>query len=71
MLGDIETRAMLQQTIEDIGRFMGGGRDDLHMIRAMLVGYVGIKSEPRIDAVSGIYITAGLRPLSGAEELTV
>lgn len=50
---------------------MGSGRDDLHVVRAMLVGHVGIEPEPRIDAVSGIHITAGLCPLSAPEELTV
>ena len=71
MLRDIEIRAVMQQPVENIRRFVGSCRDDLYVVRAMLVGHMGIEAEPRINAVSGIHITTGLCPFSASEELAV
>ena len=48
--GDDEVAAAVEQAIEDVGRLVGGGRDDLHIIGSVLIGNVGVKRKAWIDA---------------------
>lgn len=59
VLRDVEIAAMVQQAVENIWRFMRRRRDDLDVIGSVLIGDMGIETEPGIDAITGIDIAAG------------
>ena len=43
---DPQSRAVVQQAIEDIGRFVMGRRHHLDAVGAVLIGEMGIEAEP-------------------------
>ena len=58
MLVNRQIAAVLQQAIENIGRLMRCGRDDLDVIGAVLVGDMGVKAEAGIDAIASVDLAA-------------
>ena len=43
---------MVEQTVENIRGFVRCSRDDLDVIRAVLVGHMGVEAEAGVDAVA-------------------
>ena len=71
MLHNGEMAAMVQQAVEHIGRFMGSSRDDLDVVRAVLVGDMGVKAEAGINAITGVDVAPRCRALAASEKLPV
>ena len=68
---DGEVGAVMEQPVEDIGCFVGGGRDDLHIIRPVLIRDMGVERETGVNAIARIEIAGGAAAFAGTEKLTV
>jgi len=71
MLDDPEIGAMAGEAIEDIGRFMRGGRDHIDVVRPALIGNMGIEAKAMIDAIAGVDVAARCAALRAPEELAI
>lgn len=71
MLDDPEIGAMADEAVEDIGRFMRGGRDHIDVVGPALIGNMGVEAEAMIDAIAGVDVAARCAALRAPEELTI
>jgi citrate synthase len=71
MLGAFDIAAVVQQAVENVGGFVRRRRDNLDVVRAMLVRDMGIKAEAGINAVAGIDVSARCPALPAAKELSI
>lgn len=62
---------MVKQAIEDIGCLVRRRRNDVDVIRAVLVGDVGVEAEAGINTVAGVDVAARGAAFTAAEELPV
>ena len=71
VLLDPQARLMIEQPVEDMGGLAGGRRDYLGMVRAELVGDVGIEGHTRLVAMSGVDIAERFAVAAGLIILSV
>jgi hypothetical protein len=60
-----------KRAIDDVGRLAGGRGDHLGVVRAVLVGDMGVEGDARLVAVMGVHIADGFAAAVGAVELPV
>jgi hypothetical protein len=71
MGSDFKSAAVVEKAIENVGRFAGSGRDDLGVIRPVLIGNVGVKRKSGVHTAAGIDFAGTGSALARAKELAV
>ena len=71
MRADLQHRAMVQQAVEHVRRFVAGRRHDAHAVGAVLIGDMRVETQTRVLTVARVYVAGGIPALGGAEELPV
>lgn len=64
VLGNGERRAMVEQPIENIRRFVRRRRDDGDMVGTMLVRDIGVEREAGIDTIAGVDLAGAVAALA-------
>ena len=68
---DVQVGAVMEQTIQYVGGFVGCRGDDADMVRTVLVRDMGIKAEAGVAAIPGVHLAGNVAAFAGAEELAV
>ena len=71
LLADAPPGLVHQKPVEDVGRFVDGGRDGLGGERGEPVGDVRVRLDAGLGPVAGVDQVEGLAPAAGREELAV
>lgn len=71
VLLDGKATLVMKKAIDDVGRLAGGRGDHLGVVRAVLVGDMGVEGDARLVAVMGVHIADGFAATAGAVELPV
>ena len=71
MLLDPKAALMVQQAIEDMRRLARGRGDDLGMIRAELIGDMGVERHARLIAMASVHIRDRLAMAAGLKILAI
>lgn len=71
VLANNEAAFMIEQSVQNMGRFAGGRRDHLGVIRPELVGYMGVELDAGILSIMQVDLRGGLALTPGAKVLTI
>src|SRR4051812_30638477 len=61
----------VQQSIEDMRRFIRGGGDHFRVVRPKLIGYMRVKFYARVRTIVKVHHTPDFPATAGAKELAV